>query len=470
MTVLTRGTVAAVGVSLVLLMVCVEGTGLAAASGAGVLQPAANPLAQWAYGGQASWTGTTIDGNLTLTWTASYGWSVVFTSTSVNATVTQLEEQRTVGFDVTVQLAAPRLHAQLRYHAVENDTAFANLTTAATVLVNGVPVPALGILNASNMARATLSESLTAATALKSASAFLNVSASAASFVQFDPALGLVPLNLSGVSEWSSAAVASPSAQWMIDYAWSTHSFNGTQAGNSGSGQGSWSTSTAVALTGLVVNVAPVFHDHHTRLAIQLVLIGGADLYDGFLLVPHDFDLFGGATQPFDQYSVGSASLTAGGQGEVLFLTPGRVGPSSLTAAQTTFGASTATVATAQPQGGLAPAAESSPGTTVVAQPMSVGQAHSIANCLSTGAGCSSPVGGLPRGLFFVVVVGAVVLVVAVAGLVLVTERRRIPPPVYPNARLYPPGAAGVTAHPARGTTPGSPPPPNEEDPLSHLW
>ena len=410
-----KGWLALTGVALLMAALAVP-TLAGTASASAVAAPAVtttSPPMTWAYGGQGWDNGTWTSGNLTITWTASFGWTVVFTATNETNGV-MIEEQRTVGVDITVTYTVPHGSLSLHYQALENDTAFANLTTDAAVYVNGSAVPALGIDNASAMVQGSIEESIIGTVGPLSASAYLNVTASASAAIQFVPALGLIPLNLSGIDTWNSTALATPSASWNIDYAWSDHGLNGTSGGGSGSRSGSWTATGVVSLTGYKVEITPLFRDHKARMGIVLILQGGADLYDGFILIPQGFDLFGPVAHPFDQVALCSAKFTSA---EVLFLNPGRVGVGSITAAQSNFGGSPATAPmVAQPASGATPAAGApAPGSAVTAQPMSVAQAHAIATCLETGCLSAAARGGFG---FIVLVVLAVVVVVGTVGVI----------------------------------------------------
>jgi hypothetical protein len=408
----TKGWLALTGVTLLMAALAVPAfAGAASASpvlSAAVTAPSSTQ--QWAYGGQGWSNGTWTVGNLTETWNASFGWAVIFTATADNATGSVLlEEQRTVGVDALVTFSAPHQSLQYTLHAMEADTAFANLTTGAVVYVNGSAVPALGIDNASTAISASVDQSVVRTLGPLSASAYLNVTGNAHGSVQFAPALGLIPLNLTGVDQWNSSAIATPAASWAIGYAWSDHGLNGTSGSGSGSHSGNWTASGPVFLTGFKADLhAPVvFRDHQPRTAIVLIVQGGADLYDGFILVPHGFDMFGGSGPSAVPVTYGSASIASG---EVLFLTPGRVGASSLTAAQSTFGASPGAATLGQPVAGLSPSAAPAPGNSVTAQPMTVPAAQAESSCLANGCASASSHG--PAGMLLVLLVAAAVVVI----------------------------------------------------------
>ncbi len=379
----------------------------------------------WAYGGEGWSNGTVSNGTATISWTASFGWDVIFTATDLGNNTTQLEEQRTVGISIDVTYTSAKATIQYVYHADEVDTAFANVTNDSTVSVNGSAVPALGIEDASVAVQGAISEALTAQVGVLSASAFLNVSAEAQASIQFAPSLGLIPLNLTGVSSWNSTAIATPAASWNISYDWADHGLNGTTGSGSGTKTGNWTAVGPVSLTGYKVDLpAPVFRDHKSRTAIVLLVQGGADVYDGFILVPHAFDLFGGAAHNYDAASYGGgASISSG---EVLYLTPGLVTANSLTAAQSTFGAATpaSTIGTTD-VAGVSPATSAvSPNApvSVVGQPESSQAAQAQSNCLTATSGCAGAAAGAPAGIAGLILVAAAV--VAVVGTVGVIEWR----------------------------------------------
>jgi hypothetical protein len=411
----TKVWVAAAGVAILMAFVAVPALS-GAASAAPVMSTATtNPSTQWAYGGEG-WSNNSLQyGDASITWNSSFGWTVVFTVTPTSADTWMIEEQRTVGITIVSTYHGPNVSGTYNYHAQESDVAFANITNQSTVYVNGAAVPALGIDNASASVNASISEMVTKTVHGQTASASLDVMGLAQGAVSFSPSLGLIPLNLTGVDQWNSTATASPSASWNVSYAWADTGFNGTSGSGSGSKSGSLSGTGTVNLTGYKLHLAtPQFTDHKSRVAVVLIVQGPFDVYDGFILIPHDFDLFGGGVHGYDSVALGSAAISA----ETLYVSSGPGGP-SVTAAATTFGANDASVntlaqpAVSPPANGGAPAAGSSPGGTVVAQPMSVQAANAEANCLTHGCGgaAAAPMTGLVValvGIAAVVVVGTV--------------------------------------------------------------
>lgn len=412
----SKSWVAAAGVALLMAFVVVpalSGAASAVTPSSGV--PAATDT-QWAYGGEGWSNGTLTLGNSTITWDAMFGWTVVFTATPSDApNVTTLEEQRTVGVTIGASLTNPVRTVNYHYHAQEVDTAFANLTNASVVYVNGMAVPALGILNASASVQGlidqSVSETVHAAVSDPTRSASLSVTASADSSVSFTPSLGLIPLNLTGVSEWNSSAAANPAASWQIAWTWNDQAFNGTTASGSGSSSGGLSASGQVNLTGQKVPVDHPFSDHQARVGVVLVLQGPFDAYDGFILIPHAFDLFGGAAHGYDAVSLGSAAISA----ETLYLSSGPRGL-ELTAADQTFGSDDASVnAFASTYSGPA-AGASSPGATVEGQPMSVSQAQAEAYGLTHPESSVSSAGN--GALLAALLIGAIAVVLGTVGVI----------------------------------------------------
>jgi hypothetical protein len=413
----TKGWVAAAGVALLMAFVAVPALSGAANAAPVTSAVPANTSTQWAYGGQG-WSNNTLQyGNVTITWDASFGWTVVFTVTPTAPDTWMLEEQRTVGITIAATYSGPILHATYNYHGQEADVAFANLTNQSTVYVGGNPVPALGIDNASASLSGAISEAVTKTIGGHTASASLDVKGAAQLSTSFNPALGLIPLNLTGVNQWNSSAMASPSAAWNVSYSWADQGYNGTMGSGSGYKAGSLSGTGEVNLTGYKLHLEPpVFHDGKDRTAIVLVVQGVFDNYDGFIFVPHDFDMFGTAAHDYDSASFGSAAISA----ETLFVSSGPGGP-SVTAASSTYGADDQSVnALAAPTsqtGTFGAASAPSPSGTVVGQPMSPSAAYAEANCLTNGCG-GAAAAGMGGALLAAFVGVAVALVVGTVGVI----------------------------------------------------
>jgi len=412
----TKGWVAAAGAVLLLAFVAVPALSGAASAAPVTSAVSTDPSTQWAYGGQG-WSNNTFQaGTATITWNASFGWTVVFTATSTGPNTVMLEEQRTVGITISASYSSPLVLGTYNYHGQEVDVGFANLTNQSVVYVDGQGVPALGIDNVSAAINGSISEAVSKTIDGHTASASLNVLAGAQAATSFSPSLGLIPLNLTGVNEWNSTATASPSASWNVAYSWKDQGFNGTTGSGSGSKSGSLSGTGTVTVTGFKVQLVPVtlFRDHKNRIGIVLDFQGVFDSYDGFILVPHAFDLFGAAVHPYDSAALGSATISS----ETLYLTSGP-GGLTVTAASSSFGADDQSVnALATPVTGASPAtASASPSGTVLAQPMSVAAANAEANCLTHGCGGAASA-GLTGALLVALVGVAVAVVVGTVGVI----------------------------------------------------
>ena len=413
-----RGWAATAGVALLLAFVALPALSGAASAAPVSSAVSADASTQWAYGGQGWFNGSLQTELGNLSWTSSFGWTVVFTVTPTGTGDWMVEEQRTVGITIAATYTGSAVTITYHYHGAEQDTGFANVTNQSVVYVNGQPVPALGVENASAAVTATISESISKTLGGHTASASLNVLAAGQAATSFSPSLGLIPLNLTGVEMWNSSATGSPSASWTVSYSWSDQGYNGTTASGSGSKSGSLSGSGSVSLTGYKLQpvTPPVFRDGKSRTAVLLVVQGVFDNYDGFIWIPHAFDVFGTATHNYDSVSLGSAGISA----ETLYLSSGGPGGLGVTAASTTFGANDVSVnALATPVSETAPAAApASPGGNVLAQPMSVSQANAEANCLKNGCGGASASPALFGGMLVALVGIAVAVVVGTVGVI----------------------------------------------------
>ena len=374
----------------------------------------------WAFGGEASWgKAGTIIGTGTLTWNVTVGVDVVYNATNTTANITELSATRTIVVDVTATYTGPVVTWSYSFKATENDLAYANVTNAAavTLVPGGSSVAALGILNASVHGNASIQASLLGATANKSMSDYLNVSGWGKAAAAFTPALGLVPLNLTGVTGWSSNASADSSRAWNVSWAYSDHGWDGVNTSDHGDFNGTYTNVTQVYLNGSVGPVYSHWSDHALRTAVRLTLSGPFDLHAGIFLVPRQFDLFNGAAHPFDAAALG----TSAAETEYVFFDAGRVSARSMTAANMTAGASTPATFVSS---GSGPSPASTPQVadysgTVWAQPESPSAAQAQANCLEYG--CP----GTPHSWLLTIGIVAVAAVVAVALVVGLRSRGR---------------------------------------------
>ena len=444
--------VAAVALLALAILPLVGGSASAAAVGPSVASP--DRSVEWAYGGEGWASGTAVSGHLT--WNASAGAVVIFNATNTSSTTTELTANRTVAISISATFSAPGTTITYNLKAYEQDLAYANITNASSVtLSNLTTVPALGLINASLHATASLKASLVGTVGNLSASDYLNVSGWAHAQVAFSPALGLVPLNLTGVTGWGSAANASGSAAWNVSWAFANHGWNGTSASLNGDVNGTWSATTEVLLVGHVAGPWAHWVDHRARTAVVLGLVGPFDLYAGILLVPHAFNLFGGGVHAYDGAGVGGASVRA----EYLFVTngPRHLSAESVTAANLTAGAPTpssyvsAGLAPALAPATAAAAPAASPTPTVWEQPEGVPAAQGQAHCLVF----SCPGSSNPLAKLFLPI--AIVAVAAVAAIAVILSRRSR-------------GRGGQpTTTPLSAQTPIGPTPPTGVDPTGSV-
>jgi hypothetical protein len=465
--------VTAASVAVSFLTVCVPGVG--AAQPAPASSPSSAASSFWAYGGlvSKSWAGrgATYQGDASVT----AGFAVILNETEGSGGVHVLQVNRTMGLILSVDYcspscARPTTLATVYFHAWESVRATLTLTTAATVNVTGSgPTAALG-LTSSNV---TVSAGLREATKVVSDGVVLqarnvSVNFSANSSTTFVPALGLVPLELTSGTAWTSHSAFAQDgyAMWSVfaQLAGGLISVNkgGTVTLNNSSG--------TVALAGSVGPTAARLGGSSYDV-VALTLAGPFAVREGFLLLPSGSDVFGSTPPSWLSSNVSTSGSASASQGTVDVTSSPGVGVHLGFAASSLVWTSGATepTSTAAP-GGLAPAfvpaTSGSNTTTVQGSPESVAQATTDQNCLASGVGCPGSGGG--RGPLGPLLVLAVVTVAIVLAVVLIAERRRSPPPAYPNAGLYPPGARGGGGPGSpRPATPPSPPP---EDPLGHLW
>ncbi len=413
----TKGWVVLSAVAVLAAMLLVP-TVASTASASPAPQSTATPSNPWAYGGVGYSNGSITIGSTTLTWNATFGYTVIFTETNTSANVSQLEEQRTVGIDIWSNYTAPNTTASYRYHGQEIDTAFANITDAATVYENGVAAPAIGLLNDSLAVGTGIAESIavTHGTVVRSAS--FNVTGTLSSVASFAPALGLIPLNLTGVSAWNSTSTVTQSGAWSLDWAWTNNGFFNNTASGSRSAGGNETYSGLVRLSGYVASQSwpvPVFSDHTHRTSVLLAIAGPRGnyaVYDGFVLSPPGFGPLGGGAQPYAGEALGSASIS----GQAIYVSQGPRGP-QITAGATSFAGVDSAVGS--PLGGATPAASSTgPSGTVQGAPMTVPAAHAENARLTTGPSASATAGPISSGLLVGVVAVAVIAAVGFVAVV----------------------------------------------------
>ena len=490
-----RRIAALTAVALVLLVVL----GVSATSGASATSTTAagSASAEWAYGASKSYSfGPTVwaghypwvrQGNLTI------GFSVVLNQVPSpdNASVFQLTAVRTMGVLFSVDYCnpsctSPAEYLDIYYHQWERSSSQVNLTDQGTVVEGTDSVPALAVLNSSTSLVANLTNtyrwSLPGTGALSgqlvthSVGVYANVVSQ--SQVAFNSPFGLLPLSsLSSSPEtWSSESSFNASGTSGVGYFGQEQSSAGSSwTLGPHTDQVAVTSAGSVFLNGSYAPGDDLGWDGSSYPAVHLVITGPFAVREGFILIPNSADLFTTSSEAWSDNETGTAdaSMTAL---DARASVDGHVG---LVASSWQFASTSMnSLVSLQSVGGLVPVASSSDpvGTsayTLQGQPESVTDAQKQGSCVTTGLGC--PAGASTpawRKLLGTVILGGVVAaVVASLLVVLLAERRRMPPPPYPNANLYPPGAATGPGSKAPAQRPGTPPTsPPDEDPLDHLW
>ena len=456
------------------IMVSVLPGGLAAAAAPNLTPGPSYTL--WAYGAVRTVSFSGPAGNLyDYQGSATYGYSVILNQTNLTSQTFELSANQTMGALLSVDYCTPNCKhptatATVTHNAWESVDDWANFTTDANVTESGVAVPAIGLINTHTTVRGSLFDS--AQGLVRDEVLSTNVSANAS--VSFATPLGLLPDNLSAPSSWNSTSNFSASGSYAISF---HYQFTGPKATFS---IGPSTTSGSVAGTGTVSVAGAVASGPASSVSfggvpylnVSLAVEGPFAAREGFILVPEDVDLFGtSASAPWSANETGGASA----QMTSIYVRPDDPAHLGIGGSEWLYSASalnpsvTDLTPTSSGVNEIASGANDVSSTPVQGVPIPVDQAQGYQGCLLTGASCSSAPGKLPFPLLFVgLIAGAVLIAVAV---VTVSERRRIPPPLYPNAELYPVG--GPAAATARDSAPASPPrkpATPEDDPLSNLW
>jgi hypothetical protein len=415
---------------------------------------------------------------------AVYGFSVILNETSTtttgSTTLYTVNIVRTMGalIDASYCLrsCASSAHlANLSFHAWEKVDAWANLTTNATVTQAGPDgiVAALALLNSSVSVTAKLRESAASflgSEILREGSLAVNITGHVS--VNLSTPLGLFPITLVPGSTWNSSSTyaASGNVAWQ-DYYTYWAATGGAGVNGSGHGSGALNHSGSIGILGSYQNESVFTFGGENYPAVNLTVEGPFALREGVILVPASADLFGGS-HPWSTAQNGSADVTTARvdvhpgalfENHLPLVASSAVWTSSTNdssaalASGSTFSSALGPQLTVVPQAGVANA------TTVQGTPESVAQARSDQNCLVSGIGCPATAPVVPWARY-ILLGGVGVVVVALLSIGLIA-RRKLPAPVYPNARLYPPGQSGTGS-----TAPRPPPRPAEDDPLGHLW
>jgi len=458
---------------------------LTPASAAATALPAvSNSNSSWSYGvletlkvgPNTASNGWVYEGNATL------GYTVTLWENSTSSTTFELSVYRTMGLAYNLRFCdtnclAPVQWANESFRAYETTATFANFTDQGTVLQGGSDVSAIALENSTSFLHANVTESTDVFLPVVGQRGphigYLGANLLAKTSVTFTPALGLIPDQLVPGSTWNSSSQfnATGSASWSYYYA--LHRPVGPIIVGPVSGGLSLSANGSVSVQGAYATGSDYPYGGSTYPAVTLTVIGPFDVREGIIFIPTAADIFGSTAQPWDGNATGSASiqmstldlkLTSGAEPRII-ASSWKFSTSAANAATTT--------AIATGTSGITPAATSASPVasgTVQGAPEASNSAHNAQECLTSGADCPIIAGSSARTYLGLILVGGAVATVAVLIAVgVVARRRRTPPPVYPNAVLYPPGAAYPSAPAGTPATPPTPPPP-EDDPIDHLW
>ncbi|MGA7923361.1 MAG: hypothetical protein WCA77_05240 [Thermoplasmata archaeon] len=437
----------------------------------------------WAYGGQR-WVNTTVElPHANYTSEAFVGWQVIYTSINTSSTTVELTAQRTLGVALTAEYCAPSCQnpteqAHLLISGSEVDFASANLSTTGTVDVNGSAAAAVALLNAASSSQAHLSEklsiSLTGINGTKTATGSLDVVGAANASVNFGASgLGLVPWTVMPGEQWNASAAFTSAGAWALNYTWARVGFDGVSTSGTGSPNGSAIGSGVVDLQGTDLGNVTLSNGQSVP-RILLVITGPFEDADGIILIPHAYDIFGTASQPYAGASLGGAIATTA---EIDFSIDHIHHVVRIVAAATSYQSSDSSVAPTEVTGSPSLSSSAAPSATdVQAEPESVGQAQAASQCYVANCevGTTSPSTAAPvadSGLLGIAIIGLIaVAVVGTVGLIGLQGRRRA------RARTTtPPGVVGYSTLPSAPLAtgpdaPGTPPSPssvNEEPPRS---
>ncbi len=480
----------AFAVSVALLMVSVSGAAQASAAPPSSAPAPSAASSEWAYGALKhvdllGYFNGPAGANYTFRLHATFGFAGIFNETQIAPGVYELNATRVMGSVLNITICrpdclAPTATGTIYHHAWESLTASSILYTNGSVQLNGSSVPALALASSHLHLSAGLVESTSyVAFGVVQVVKQLSANLTASDTLTLAPPLGLVPLNVTPGTSWTSSATFHQAGA----YSWSLNESRLGALVNlsptyTNSGGGSFQSNGTVNLYGAAPGTT-VDLAGSTYQAVNFTLAGPFLLREGWILLPTRADVFGDGNQSWlpNQSSfanssqanvevganlLGAAHLSFGGSGQWW---RSRSSSPSVLSSVSAIGPAVSTVA-----GG--PAGTNA--TYVQGAPESPAQATADQYCLSTGLGCTTAPAGLRAFLSALLVAAAVVTVAALVAVLTVNRRRQLPPPVFPNASLYPPGAASARNVPAARppTNPPSPPPssPEEDDPLGHLW
>jgi hypothetical protein len=460
--------------ALVALLAVVAIPSFASNASAASVVPATNANQQWAYGA-SEWQNTSVHfGNGSLGVKAYFAWTVIYTRTNISTTTHAWEVQKTETGDLFGEFCSANCsnssstRGNLSLTGWEQVTAFFNTTSNSTVLLNGTPVAAYGITNESFRAAGNLTESSSWSWvgftgSPQATSTYFSLAITGHHAIAFQPALGILPKNVTAGDNWTSSANYTASGAWNATAILAHTGLGGHQSVARPTYNGSLALSGGLTLFGADLGTITLRNGQVDQV-IVLGTNGPFFLHEGVIFLPGVLDLFSvGGSHPWDSDAQGMASLRS----DRIDVAPGD-GALGITASSSGYAGAASALAPGGPAA-IAPAASSTPSGELQAQPESVAQAQSAASCMV--GHCGSPVGSSPAGgaLFLGVVV--VVVVALVVGAFGVVEYRSWAKRTYrsknlvgplPDAWQHPVAPGAVLTAPVRPAEGGSVPPPTE--------
>ena len=197
----------------------------------------------WSHSGQFWYNNSSMRNNsrfsVTYNVSAFYGYNDVITATNTSNTTTQMQGQlwendSLIATWCVPNCTAPRYTESVMVRGWKLDSQFMNLTTDAQVYENGTAANALGITNASARGSQNVTETWMVTFGNRSYTENFSESQLAFYSVQFQPALGLIPWNLSTNLTWNATSAYNATGGWNDSYSYGV-SHNGTMWGRSGS-------------------------------------------------------------------------------------------------------------------------------------------------------------------------------------------------------------------------------------------
>ncbi|HUI38187.1 MAG TPA: hypothetical protein VLY85_00990 [Thermoplasmata archaeon] len=411
---------------------------LAAPAGAGPVPAVSGGAPEtWAFGAQY-WdnrTASTPFGEYNTS--AFFGWHEVITLTNTSNTTVQLEGVRTIGVHYYAQFChpdctSPNVTATISVRAWQEDRAFVNLTTNATVYEHGpngsMPAAALGLLNASDSGKANLTEGYQIVRGGHTvATGRLDVARSDAATIAFTPSLGLVPWNVTAGERWNASAMFAASGGWNDSYSY-LDTLRGTSSSSSGTSSGSVNRSGIVGLRGADLGNLTL-KNGRTVTVITFAVGGPFEFRDGVFLAPAGSDLFSGPSPTWAVHEYGAPQANAAAADVVVDAAHHsalvEAASANVQAQATPLGTSTVATGTSTPLTTPPPTTNSS----LQAQPETVQVADAQSACLVSGCGSAASSGSSGTPVLFGVLIGAAAVVVLVGVVAVLRMRPKRPTP-----------------------------------------